>query len=297
MLFPRCWKWTLCTFLLCLAGTREAAGGDLTLSWDPSHDGSVTGYMVFVGTESGKYTATFNVGNQFQFVFRDAQPASPYYFAVASYRSDGVPGPLSAEVSTTGVDVSLRLSNPGDLTSIVGTPATLQLKASPAADPLTYTASGLPPGTAIDSATGLITGTPGIEGTYRVIATVSSKVNAATESFMWIVRERPLPATPIVTIAIPTPGSTFTTSKFAVLIGGTASDDHGVSAVYWTNARGGSGRATGTDKWVANVPLRMGKNEITITVVDGDSNRSQTRLSIYRQLIRSGRPTHGARPE
>ena len=296
MLFPRCWKWSLCTLLLCLAGTRDAAGGDITLSWDPSHDSSVTGYTVFVGTESGQYSATFNVGNHVQFVFRDAQPNSPYYFAVASYRSDGVVGPLSAEVST-GVDVSLRLSNPGDLTSIVGTPATLQLKASPAANPLTYTASGLPPGTAIDNDTGLITGTPRIEGTYRVIAKVSSSVNAATESFLWIVRERPLPPTPIVTIAIPTPDSTFTTSEFVVLIGGTASDDHGVSAVYWTNARGGSGRATGTDKWVAAVPMLMGQNEITITVVDGDSNRSQTRLSVYRQLIRRGRPAHGPRPE
>ena len=296
MLFPRGWKWSLCTLLLCLAGARDAAGGVLTLSWDPSHDSSVAGYKVFVGIESGKYSATFDVGKQVQFVFHDAQPASPYYFAVASYRSDGVVGPLSAEVSAR-VDVALRLSNPGDLTSIVGTPATLQLKASPAANPLTYTTSGLPPGTAIDNDTGLITGTPRVEGRYRVIATVSSGVNAATESFLWIVTERPLPATPSVTIAIPTADSTFTTSEFVVLIGGTASDDHGVSAVYWTNSRGGSGRATGTDQWVAAVPLRRGKNEITITVVDGDSNRSQTRLSVYRQLIPRGHPPHGARPE
>jgi len=297
MVLPRCWKRSFCVLLLCFAGVRDATGGVLTLTWDPSQDSSVAGYMVFVGTESGKYSTTVDIGNQLQFVFRDAQPGSTYYFAVAAYRSDGVMGPRSAEVSTQ-VDVSFRLSNPGTQTSALGTRAILQLAVSgPAAGPLTYTASGLPPGMAIDNATGLIAGTPSIEGSYRVVATVTSGSNAATESFLWTVPGRPVPQTPVVTVAIPSDSPNFTTSEFIVLIGGTASDDHGVSAVYWTNARGGSGRATGTEEWVAAVLLRVGKNDITITAVDGDSNQSQRRLTIYRKWVLRGRPAHGPRPE
>jgi len=298
MFFPRCWKWSLCTILLCLAGVRDAAGGVLTLQWDPSHDSSVTGYTVFVGTESGRYSTTVNVGNQVQFVFRDAQPGSTYYFAVGAYRSDGVVGTLSAEV-VGGIDVApvLRISNPGDLTSVLGTAASVQLTATgPGSGSLTYAASGLPPGIGIDRATGSISGTPRVEGTYRVTATASSGSSAASEAFTWTI-QRPVRAAPVVSVAIPTSDSTFTTSDVIILIGGTASDDRGVSAVYWTNGRGGSGRATGTDQWVAAVLLRSGRNDITITAVDGDSNRSQMQLSIYRKVNPRGQPPRGTRTD
>lgn len=300
MFFPRSWKWIFCTFLLCLAGVRDAAGGVLTLQWDPSHDSSVTGYTVFVGTESGRYSTTVDVGNQVQFVFRDAQPGSTYYFAVGAYRSDGVVGTLSGEV-VGGIDVapanSLRISNPGDLTSMLGTPASVQLTATgPGTSPLTYAASGLPTGMSIDSATGSISGTPRVEGTYRVTATASSGSSAVTESFTWTI-QRPVRAAPVVSVAIPTSDSTFTTSEAIILIGGTASDDRGVSKVYWTNGRGSSGQATGTDQWVAAVLLRMGRNDITVTAVDGDSNQSQMRVSIYRKGNPRGRPAPGGRTD
>ena len=292
MPFSRCGKWILCALLLCVGTARDATAGILTLQWDPSQDSSVTGYMVFVGTESGQYTATFNVGNQIQFVFRDAQPGLAYYFSVAAYRSGGIVGPLSTEVSGR-VDVSLRLSNPGDLTNVVGAPASVQLAGSAAtADALTYAASGLPPGLAIDGATGLIAGTPTTEGTYRATATVSSGASVASESFVWTV-ERRLPETPVVTLTLPVSGSKFTTSDPSVVIGGTAVDDHGVTAVSWTSDRVGSGQATGTDVWMAAVPLRPGKNDITITAMDGSSNRSRIRLSIYRKVLPRWRPPSG----
>jgi hypothetical protein len=78
-----------------------------------------------------------------------------------------------------------------------------------------------------------------------------------------------------------------------VVIGGTAVDDHGVTAVSWTSDRVGSGQATGTDVWMAAVPLRPGKNDITITAMDGSSNRSRIRLSIYRKVLPRWRPPSG----
>lgn len=293
MSFSRSAKWILCALLLSVPASREASAGILTLQWDPSLDSSVAGYMVFVGTRSGQYTATINVGNQIQFVFSDAQPGQTYYFSVAAYRSGGIVGPRSAEVSGR-VDASLRLSNPGDLTSIVGAPASVQLAGS-AATPgaLTYAASGLPPGVTVDRATGLIAGTPTTEGTYRATATVSSGVSVASESFVWTVEGGRLPETPVVTVTLPVSGSKFTTSDPSVVIGGTAVDDHGVTVVSWMNDRGGSGQATGTDVWMAAVPLRPGKNDIVITAVDANSNRSRIRLSVYRKLLSRWRRPSG----
>ena len=281
MVFSRSWKQTLYVLLLCGAGVSDATADVLTLQWDPSPDSSVAGYTVFVGTEPGEYSTTVSVGNQLRFVFEDAQPGQLYYFAVAAYRPGNVAGPLSVEVSGR-IDRSLRLSNPGDIISVVGMPASVQLAARASAPgALTYAATGLPYGVAIDADSGLISGTPSTEGSYRVTATASSGLNAASESFAWTVM-RHQAATPAVILTIPTSGSQFTTSKSSLLLGGVAVDDQGVTAVQWKNDRGGFGRATGTDQWMAAVPLRTGKNEITITVVDGNSNRSVIRVSIYR---------------
>lgn len=296
MFFSRCWKQTLyALLLLCGAGVSDATAGVLTLQWDPSPDGSVAGYTVYVGTEPGKYSATFNVGNQLRFAFQDAQPGRSYYFAVAAYTSGNILGPLSVEVSGR-VDGSLLLLNPGDVTGIVGVPATVQLRASASTDVLTYSATGLPYGVAIDAATGLISGTPSMEGSHQVTATVSSGLNVASESFVWTVK-RHHSETPAVIVTIPTHSSSFTTSKSSVLLGGVAVDDQAVTAVHWKNDRGGSGRATGTDQWMAAVPLRPGRNEITLTVIDGSSNQSSIRVSIYRTTTFRRSPPRGPRVE
>jgi hypothetical protein len=283
MLVARYAKRILGMFVLCLAAVNDASGGTLTLRWDPSHSGSVAGYKVFLGTQSGSYSTIVDVGNQVQFTFTDAQPGRMYYFAVAAYAPGGLVGPLSPEVAGRIGGAPLVLSNPGDVTSAVGTPTTVQLRVSAAfADGLTYTASGLPPGIAIDPASGWIGGTPNTEGTFRVTATVASSFDAASETFMWTVRRHASP-NPVVAVSIPTPGPTFITSQPFVLIGGSADDDQGVTAVYWTNDRGGSDKATGTSQWVAAVPLRPGKNEITITAADANANESRIRLTVYRK--------------
>jgi hypothetical protein len=294
MLFSRCWKSILYALLLSIAGASDATAGVLTLQWDPSPDSSVAGYTVYVGTESGQYSSTFNVGNQLRFVFPDAQFGKQYYFAVAAYTSANILGPLSAEVSGR-VDASLQLSNPGDVTSLAGQPATVQLRASASGTgALTYDATGLPLGVTIDAATGLISGTPRTEGSYRVTAMVASGLTAASESFLWTVT-RHQSETPAVVITVPTSGSSFTTSKSSVVLGGVAMDDEGVVAVHWKNDRGGSGRATGTDTWLAAVPLRPGRNEVTLVVVDGNSNRSSINVSIYRTETVQPLSRNGAR--
>ncbi|OYW75945.1 MAG: hypothetical protein B7Z37_11130, partial [Verrucomicrobia bacterium 12-59-8] len=80
--------------------------------------------------------------------------------------------------------------NPGAQLSIVGKAAvSVNIKAygySPAAK--VYTASGLPPGLAIDPSTGLISGTPASVGHYNVNVTINDSIlEPASVTFLWTV--------------------------------------------------------------------------------------------------------------
>jgi O-glycosyl hydrolase len=89
---------------------------------------------------------------------------------------------------TTG-DV-VTVTNPGNQTATVGTPASLQMQATDSASgqTLTYGASGLPAGLSINSSTGLISGTPTATGTSNVTVTATDKTGASgSTAFTWTV--------------------------------------------------------------------------------------------------------------
>lgn len=78
---------------------------------------------------------------------------------------------------------------------------------------------------------------------------------------------------PVVTIDTPTTDITYSTDSTPISIGGTASDNVGVTSVTWDNsATLGSGTATGTTSWTASVPLVQGENNITVTAEDAAGN-------------------------
>jgi subtilisin-like proprotein convertase family protein len=81
------------------------------------------------------------------------------------------------------------VTNPGAQTTPVSTSVSLQISATDAnRDTLTYSASGLPPGLGINSATGLISGTPTTAGSYAATVTVSDGRGGTTStSFGWTV--------------------------------------------------------------------------------------------------------------
>ena len=86
---------------------------------------------------------------------------------------------------------------------------------------------------------------------------------------------------PTVTITSPTGSSTYLTGSGAVNLGGSASDNAGVTQVTWSNDRGGSGTASGTTAWTANgISLQSGVNVITITVRDAAGNTVTDALTV-----------------
>src|SRR5207244_2096406 len=78
---------------------------------------------------------------------------------------------------------------------------------------------------------------------------------------------------PTIAITTPTSGSTYSTRTSSLALGGTASDNVGVTQVTWANSRGGSGTATGTTSWTASgIVLQTGANLLTVTARDAAAN-------------------------
>jgi hypothetical protein len=81
------------------------------------------------------------------------------------------------------------VANPGNRTGTAGTPVSLQIQAtSSGGNPLTYSASGLPSGLTVNTATGLISGTPAGAGTYGVTIGASDITGGSgSTSFTWTI--------------------------------------------------------------------------------------------------------------
>jgi hypothetical protein len=86
---------------------------------------------------------------------------------------------------------------------------------------------------------------------------------------------------PTISIAGPTSASTYSTKTGVLTLGGTASDNRGVTAVMWSNNRGGNGFSSGTTSWsVPSIPLQSGTNVITVTAQDAAGNKGTDVLTV-----------------
>ena len=71
-------------------------------------------------------------------------------------------------------------------------------------------------------------------------------------------------------------------------LGGSASDNKGVTRVTWSNSRGGRGRQ-GTGSWfVSGISLQLGTNVLTVTAFDQAGNHSNDTLTVIYQTPRAG---------
>ncbi len=101
--------------------------------------------------------------------------------------------------------VSVTVIDPGAQTTTAGTPVSLQIHASDTdGGTLKYAATGLPPGLSINSATGLITGTPTTAGTYAVALTATDASGPSnTVLFSWTINAAPVSFVQAVSYPMP----------------------------------------------------------------------------------------------
>jgi|GEM_PF-1347454 len=129
-----------------------------------------------------------------------------------------------------------------------------------------YTHTGLTNGTAYN---------------YRVCASDAAG-NTSTGATASATPQAPADTTsPTVSITSPTSGTTYSTSSGTLNLGGSASDNIGVTQVTWTNDRGGSGTASGTTSWTVNgIALLSGTNVLTVTARDAAANTGTDTLTV-----------------
>jgi hypothetical protein len=171
----------------------------------------------------------------------------------------------------------------------------------PQSQPLTYSATGLPPGLSLQASTGYISGTGTTAGTYNVTARASDGTLNASQQFTWIMNattggstggtSTPPPPTdggstgggstgpdstrPTIAITGPTSGDTFSTSNASITIAGIAADNVGVARVMFSNDQTGVlGQASGTTNWSTAIALGAGTNYITVRSYDAAGNQS-----------------------
>lgn len=78
---------------------------------------------------------------------------------------------------------------------------------------------------------------------------------------------------PSISITSPTTAVNYQTNVGQISLGGTSSDNIGVTQVVWTNDRGGSGVAAGTTAWaITGITLQTGFNVITVVAMDAAAN-------------------------
>jgi hypothetical protein len=272
---------TLC--LIVLSAARQAAADTITVEWDPGTE--PVGYKVHVGVQPGTYTQHFDVGAATLFAYTSAAAGQRYCFTVSAYLlSSQLEGPISSEVCGYS-NMPPTLVNPGARTSTVGQAVNLQLQGSdPESQPLTYSASGLPPGVSLQSSTGFISGAGTTAGTHTVTVRASDSVLTASQVFTWTMTAPAPPADtmlPTISIGSPTSNTSYSTTTASITLGGTAADNVGVVQVRWAKNGGASGIASGTTSWgTPEIGLTAGSNVITVMAVDAAGNQSTDSLTV-----------------
>lgn len=244
--------------LLILSLTGGAAyAASVTLAWDPVSE--ATGYRLYYGTSTGSHPESIDAGDVIQYEVAGLEEGVTYYFVVRAYDS------TRESADSNEVSYSVPLSTASDTTSD-----------STSSDDTTSD-STTSDGTTSDSTTTDSTSTDTTGSTDTADSDSAASDTTASDTTV------PDTTLPTVAITSPTADSYYETDKSNLDLGGTASDDVGVTLVSWVNSRGGSGDASGTASWaIAGISLSKGKNEVTVSAVDAAGNSASSIMTIKR---------------
>ena len=293
----------LITVALIAVYSINVHAADPMLKWDAS-TGDVSGYTIYYGLSQGNYSFSEDVGNVTQYSLSNfsLSEGTTYYFVVRAYNASGESG--NSNVTTFSVPDSVDTTPPFSPQGVAGKIANndivLTWKANSESDLAVYRVYygassrnyGLP--IPINGTKYSISGLNNNATYYLAVTAVDTSGNesgySSPEIQKTVMPETIIPETdtqaPSVSIGYPTSGSSYDTTTSSVGIRGTASDDKGVTEVAWSNSRGGSGTASGTNTWNAtDINLGEGENLITVTATDAEGNASTDVLTVtYTEL-------------
>jgi hypothetical protein len=142
-------------------------------------------------------------------------------------------------------------------------------------------------GTASGAANWTVAALTQAAGANNITATVTDSAGKTATKTILVTRTTTTQSadTTPPTLQIVSPSATmFSTSASTINLNGTTSDNVGVTAVRWTNNFGQGGDATGTTNWqIANVPLLVGTNKITVRAFDAAGNSSWRLVTVVRR--------------
>jgi Putative Ig domain len=150
-------------------------------------------------------------------------------------------------------------------------PYSATLAASGGTTPYTWTATGLPDGLSVASATGSISGTPTAMGVFTVNVTVKDSAGATAPATLSLtINAAPLTIT-TTSITPPAIGSSFTQTLTAT--GGT-------TPYTWTATGLPSGVTLSTDGTLSGTPASTGTSSVTFTVKDANGQMASKQLDL-----------------
>jgi len=157
------------------------------------------------------------------------------------------------------------LTNPGSQSGLVGASVSLQLTATDAnGDSLVWSATGLPTGLQV-GATGRITGTPAVAGSFNVTVTVRDAANASdSETFVWSVTNPASNGAPVLT----NPGNQVSAAGSAVSLSLSATDPDGDSLTYTATGLPAGLSLNATSGLITGTPTGAGLTSVSVTARD-----------------------------
>ena len=160
----------------------------------------------------------------------------------------------------------VTVTQPANQSTNVNTAASLQIQASDSASgqTLTYSATGLPAGLAINASTGLISGTPTATGTSSVAVTVKDGTGATgTASFTWTVKT---PGGNTVTVT--NPGTHTGTVGTATSLQVSATDSQSGQTLTFSATGLPAGLTISSSGLISGTPTTAANNTVTVTATD-----------------------------
>jgi hypothetical protein len=286
-------------------------GGWLEVGGTSASSPFIAGTFALAGPPaSGTYPSSYlykNPSDLYDVTTGSNGTCSPAYLCTAEVGYDGPTGLGTPDGigdfgsgGTTGNTVTV--TNPGNQTGTVGTPASLQISAtdSQSGQTLTYSATGLPAGLSISSTSGLITGTPTTAANYSVTVTATDSTGAkGTASFTWDIS-----AATGNTVTVTNPGTQTGTVGTAVSLQIHATDS--ASGQTLTSSATGlpAGLSISTSGLITGTPTTAANYRVTVTATDTTGAKGSATFSwnisssggscTSQQLIQNGGFSNGS---